>query len=198
MIEEKIEDLLTWLEFELRSAERHPVLVISTFVLGVLAASPFDGYNARVTRLLTFHLLRRAGYAHIPYASLESRMEDLRDDYNDSFARSSTRFWGGDADLEPWNRFFLAVLDGQRERVENKIALEREVTDYPPLQRSIIEMVREHGNVGAGMLLKATGANRNTLKDNLRRLVDRGVLEKTGERRGTLYRLATVDRSKPA
>ena len=51
--------------------------------------------------------------------------------------------------------------------------------------------MREHGTVDAGLLLKATGANRNTLKDNVRRLVTQGVLEKTGERRTTRYRLAS-------
>ena len=50
----------------------------------------------------------------------------------------------------------------------------------------------------AGLLIQATGANRNTLKDNLRRLVERGVLEKTGQRRGTRYRLATPDRARSA
>ena len=66
------------------------------------------------------------------------------------------------------------------------------------MQQAILQAVREHGNVDAGLLLKATGANRNTLKDNLRRLVTRGVLEKTGLKRGTRYRLATVERAKTA
>jgi Fic family protein len=39
--------------------------------------------------------------------------------------------------------------------------------------------------------MRATGANRNTLKDNLRRLVDRGNLERLGQRRGTRYRIPT-------
>ena len=63
--------------------------------------------------------------------------------------------------------------------------------DFSPLQRKIVETVREHGTVGAGLLIEATGANRNTLKDNLRRMVDRGVLERFGERRGARYKLAT-------
>ena len=39
--------------------------------------------------------------------------------------------------------------------------------------------------------MATTGANRNTLKDNLRRLVDRGMLERIGSKRGTIYRLST-------
>ena len=195
MIEQKIDDLLTWLEFELRLAERHPVLVISTFVLGFLAASPFEGCNARLARLLLGQLLRRAGYDYIPYASVESQIESLRDVYHEAFDAAQDRLWSGEANIEPWIDFVVEVLDRHRERVENKLELEREAVNYPPLQQTILETVQEHGTVGAGLLLKATGANRNTLKDNLRKLVHRGVLERIGERRGARYRLSTLDRA---
>jgi hypothetical protein len=46
--------------------------------------------------------------------------------------------------------------------------------------------------------MSCTGANRNTLKDNLRRLVERGMLERMGSRRGTRYRLASASASAPA
>jgi DNA-binding MarR family transcriptional regulator len=85
----------------------------------------------------------------------------------------------------------MELLDRHRARVEAKVNLEREASELSPLQRSIMDTVREHGTVDAGLLLKATGANRNTLKDNVRRLVAQGVLEKTGERRTTRYRLAS-------
>jgi len=98
--------------------------------------------------------------------------------------------WSGEANLQPWLEFFLTVLERHRVRVETKLALERDALDFPPLQRQILETVREHGTVNASLLLRATGANRNTLKDNLRRMVDRGVLERTGQKRGTRYRLA--------
>jgi Fic family protein len=137
--------------------------------------------------------LRRAGYQHISYASLEVQIENLRSEYQASFDLAQTRFWCGDANLEPWIELIVKVLDRQREKVDLKIALEQRTHAFPPLQQAILETVREHGTVGAGLLLEATGANRNTLKDNLRRLVDHGVLRKHGERRGTLYRLAPPD-----
>jgi len=190
LVQTKTEELLTWLEFELRSREQHPVLVIGGFVLCFLSISPYDRANGRMARLLGNLLLRRAGYRAIPYASLEKHMEERRDEHDDAILASQTGLWTEQADLTPWLDFFLDVLDRHRESVEAKIALERQVHDYPPLQRAILEAVREHGNVGAALLLQATGANRNTLKDNLRRLVQRGVLEKTGLRRGTRYRLS--------
>jgi len=191
LIEQATEKLITWLELELRSRERHPVLVIGAFDLALFSIGSFERGNCRLSRLLTNLLLRRAGYGMMPYASLESQIEDLRSEYHDAICASQTHLWTDEADLEPWLDFFLKALGRHRQRVETKIELERQVQDYPPLQRAILETIHEHGNVDAALLLKATGANRNTLKDNLRRLVQRGVLEKTGQRRGTRYHLAT-------
>jgi predicted HTH transcriptional regulator len=92
----------------------------------------------------------------------------------------------------------MEVLDRHRVRLESKLTLEREGLELSELQRAILAAVREHGTVDAGLLLKATGANRNTLKDNVRRLVSKGVLEKTGERRATRYRLASPDKARQA
>jgi len=191
LIEETLEDLLTWFELEMREGQRHPLPVIGTFVLGLLAICPFESGNGRTIRALTSHLLLRAGYSYTPYASLESQMEDLRQVYYSAFDHSQSSIWTGAADFSPWLDYFMELLDRHRDRVEAKVNLERDASELSPLQQRILDTVREHGTVDAGLLLKATGANRNTLKDNVRRLVARGVLEKTGERRTTRYRLAS-------
>jgi len=198
MIEEKLEDLVTWYELEMRSGERHPLPVIAAFELGMMAISPFKFGNGRTIRVLTGHLLRRTGYDYAPYASVESQMENLREVYYDAFDKAQSGIWSGSADISPWLDYYMEVLDRHRARVEAKIALEREASDMTPLQQTILETVREHGSVDAGLLLKATGANRNTLKDNVRRLVSLGVLEKTGERRTTRYRLASHHKARDA
>jgi Fic family protein len=168
------------------------VLVIGTFILGFLSISPFEHANGRTSRLLIHHLLVRAGYDFVPFASIEAELEADRPAYLEALFQARTGVWSGDANLEPWLEFFVDVLERHRQRVETKLALERSTMDFPPLQRNILETVREHGTVNAALLLKATGANRNTLKDNLRRLVDRGVLERTGQKRGTRYRMAVL------
>ncbi len=193
MVEEKTEDLVTWLEFELLNGEQHPTLVIATFILAFLAVSPFERGNGRTSRLLIGHLLRRAGYSYMPYVSVESLIESHREGYLESLMQSRARLWSDGADLEPWVSFFLHILDSHREQLEVRVELERRSTNFSPLQREIMETVREHGSVDAALLIEATGANRNTLKDNLRRMVDRGLLEKTGQRRGTRYRLAAFE-----
>ncbi len=195
LLPEKTEDLATWLEFELRGGEHHPLLVIGAFMLAFFAASPFVRGNGRMSRLLAVHLLRRAGCSYLAYASLERTMEEMRDRFHDAFDSAETRLWSGEADLTPWILFFLEALATTAERVEAKIDLERRALEFSPLQRAILETVREHGTARAALLLVATGTNRNTLKDNLRRLVSQGILERLGERRGAVYRLATGEPS---
>jgi len=198
LIPEKAEDLLTWLECELRGGERHPVLVVGGFMLGFLAVSPFIRGNGRTSRVLIRHLLTRAGYEHLPFASLEREFERDREAYLNALFQARTGVWSGDADLAPWLAFFLAAVDRHRDRVEAKLTTEKQALELPPLQREILDAVHEHGTVNAALLLRATGANRNTLKDNLRRLVDRGVLLRTGQKRGTRYRLAAAVDEDPA
>lgn len=188
-VPEQTERLLTWLELELRERRQHPVLVVATFTLGLIAISPYARGNGRLARLAAAVLLDRAGYRFVPYSSLEARLEARRDEYFDALDRSQARLWTGDADLRPWLATWLAALDEHHETLERSMELEQASASLSPLQRSILDAVREHGSVDAGLLLRATGANRNTLKDNLRRMVDGGLLARTGERRGTRYRL---------
>ena len=195
LVQAKTEELLTWLELELRTREQHPLLVIGAFELCLLSISPFERANGRLTRLLTGLLLRRTGYTTVAYSSLEARMEERREGFHAALSQAQTGLWTGSADLEPWLIFFLGALARLRERLETKIELERGAQDYPPLQRAILEAVREHGTVDASLLIQATGANRNTLKDNLRRLVQSGVIERIGQRRGTRYRMSSGERA---
>jgi Fic family protein len=127
----------------------------------------------------------------VPYASIEREMETLREAYYAAFDQAQAGIWSGTAEIGPWLDYFSEILDRHRSRAESKLRREPQATDLSPLQAAILDAVREHGSVDAGLLLRTTGANRNTLKDNLRRMVDRGFLERSGQRRTARYRLAS-------
>src|SRR5262245_24754844 len=197
LVPDKVEELLTWLELELRTGDQHALLVIGAFMLAFLATSPFTRGNGRMARLLAVHLVARAGYAHLPYASFERVIEEMRGDYYDAVDAAETKLWTDEADLTPWLRFFLDALQRQRERVACKVDLERRALELSPLQRTILDTVREHGTASASLLMAATGSNRNTLKDNLRKLVEQQWIERIGRRRGTFYRMAGDEPARP-
>ncbi|MBD3162070.1 MAG: DUF977 family protein [Candidatus Eisenbacteria bacterium] len=61
------------------------------------------------------------------------------------------------------------------------------VSSRSALQEAILTLAHRNGRVTAGDVLRETGANRNTVKDNLARLVRSGLLRRQGAKRGTVY-----------
>lgn len=78
------------------------------------------------------------------------------------------------------------LLDVGR-RADESWARSKSLEPRTSLQETILTLALQHGRVTAGDILRATGANRNTVKDNLARLVQEGTLQKHGEKRGTIY-----------
>ncbi|MEO0960159.1 MAG: Fic family protein, partial [Pseudomonadota bacterium] len=74
-------DLLTWTREILEHGRHHPLLVIAVFVAVFLEIHPFQDGNGRLSRVLTTLLLLRAGYAYVPYSSLESVIEATKESY---------------------------------------------------------------------------------------------------------------------
>lgn len=197
LLQDKIEDLVSWLELELRSAEKNAILVAGTFFIYATSISPFERGNGRTIRVIVPHLLRRAGYGFVDYASLERIFEETRFGYYDAIDQAQTKIWTDEANLTPWLTFFVESLHALTLRLQTKIDLETRARELPPLQRAILDTIRENGMGAAALLMATTGANRNTLKDNLRRLVDRGLLERIGSKRGTVYRLSSDEPANP-
>ena len=190
LLQDKLEDLVSWLELELRGGEQHPIVVAGTFFIYATSISPFERGNGRTARVILPHLLRRSGYGFVDYASLERVFDEMRMAYYDAIDEAETKIWTDEADLTPWMSFFVQSLQALTMRLQGKIDLETQARELPPLQRAILDTIRENGTGAAALLMAKTGANRNTLKDNLRRLVDRGLLERIGSKRGTIYRLS--------
>ena len=79
---------------------------------------------------------------------------------------------------------------GSGNRLEKKIEHERVILgDLPGLSVQILELGRERGRVTISEAARVTGANRNTIKDHIRTLRDKGHLTKHGAGRGTWYSL---------
>ena len=74
-------ELVDWARSSLENADLHPLVVIAIFVVVFLEIHPFQDGNGRLSRVLTTLLLLRAGYAYIPYSSLESVIEQSKEQY---------------------------------------------------------------------------------------------------------------------
>ena len=68
--------------------------------------------------------------------------------------------------------------------------MEREkllMTQLPSLSIEIIDLVKKHGSLKNAQIVTLTGANRNTVKKHLAKLVAANHLQKQGVGKGTIY-----------
>lgn len=183
-------ELVSWTAAALEIGEPHPLLVIAVFVVVFLEIHPFQDGNGRLSRILTMLLLLRAGYAYVPYASLESIIEESKDAYYLALRQTQVTIRSERPDWQPWLLYFLKALVRQKERLERKLERERLVfAALPALSLKILELVRDHGRLTVADAVAATGANRNTVKSHIKTLVGSGRLTKHGAGRGTWYSL---------
>jgi Fic family protein len=184
-------ELVSWLMATREQRQLHPLLVIAVFVVEFLEIHPFQDGNGRLSRILTTLLLMQAGYAYVPYSSLESVVEQSKESYYLALRQTQGTIHTEKPNWQPWLLFFLRALQQQTKRLANKIEREKLVTtSLPELSLRILDHAREHGRVSAGEMIKLTGASRNTLKQQFRKLVEKGHLTKHGGGRSTWYALS--------
>ena len=182
-----MEEFIRWTRRALEAREHHPLLVIAVFLVRLLAIHPFQDGNGRLSRVLTTLLLLRAGYTYVPYSSLERVIEENKDSYYLALRRAQSTLDADESNLGEWVLFFLRSLVAQKKALERKVEREHLIAPLPPLSEALLEIAREHGRVTTGSGARITGANRNTVKAHLHRLVAAGHLVQQGQGKGTWY-----------
>ena len=179
-----------WAREALEARQLHPLLVIAIFIVVFLQIHPFQDGNGRLSRILTTLLLLRAGYAYVPYSSLESVVEQNKEGYYLALRQTQGTVRTDAPDWQPWVLFFLRALQQQMHRLAKKVEREKIVLSaMPELSLRIVEHAREHGRVTIGDMARLTGTSRNTLKVHFRQLLGKGQLVMNGHGRGAWYAL---------
>lgn len=183
-------ELVKWTNEALEAGRHHRLLVIGVFVVRLLAVHPFEDGNGRLARLVTTLLLLRAGYAYVPFSSLERVIEENKDAYYQTLRSAQRTLDAGEANLGDWLVFFLRCLVAQKDALAAKIAREQAMAPVAPLDAALLELVETHGRLTVREAVRLTGANRNTVKLHLRSLVKDGRLRLSGRGRGAFYERA--------
>jgi Fic family protein len=183
-------ELVAWVNDESVKAQLHPLLIVAIFVVVFLEIHPFQDGNGRLSRVLTTLLLIQAGYAYVPYSSLESVIELNKEAYYLALRQTQGSIRTDAPNWQPWLVFFLRSLAEQVRRLEKKVEREKFVlAALPDLSLQIVEFAREHGRVTIGDAIRLTGVSRNTLKQHFRKLVEHSHLNQQGAGRGVWYEL---------
>ena len=188
----EMEELVRWVNKAIAENSLHPLLIVAVFIVVFLAIHPFQDGNGRLSRILTTLMLLRAGYVYVPYASLESVVEDNKDLYYKALRRTQTTLKTDTPDWEPWLGFFLRCLKKQKANLAAKIEKEKagDDTALPALSVQVLELLKKHERLTIAEIAEHTGANQNTLKVRLRDLVSVGRIHRHGKARATWYSLS--------
>lgn len=185
----EMEELVHWVNKAIDENSLHPLLSIAVFVVVFLAIHPFQDGNGRLSRILTTLLLLRAGYSYVPFASLESVIEENKDLYYKALRRTQTSLKMDNPDWEPWIGFFLRCLKKQKSNLAAKVEKEKTGDDsaLPTLSLQILRLLKEHERLSISEIVAITGASQNTLKVRLRELVAADRINRFGKARATWY-----------
>ncbi|MBL3677510.1 MAG: Fic family protein [Alphaproteobacteria bacterium] len=186
----RMEELVAWLKDARELGRLHPLLIIAVFIVTFLEIHPFQDGNGRLSRVLTTLLLLQAGYAYVPYASLESVIEGSKEGYYLALRQTQGTIRTDAPDWQPWLVFFLRALQHQKRNLAVKVEREKNaLAVLSDLAVKILDYVQSQGRVTTRDMVRETGASPNTLKATFASLVEKGLLVRHGGGRSTWYAL---------
>jgi Fic family protein len=184
----RMTELVTWLRDTREISKLHPLLMIAIFIVVFLEIHPFQDGNGRLSRVLTTLLLLQAGYAYVPYSSLESIIENSKESYYLALRQTQGTIRTEAPNWQPWLMFFMRALQQQKRRLAAKVEREKNaLSALSELAVKILDYVRDHGRVTTRDMVRETGASPNTLKAIFGSLVEKGLLSRHGGGRSTWY-----------
>lgn len=184
----RMRNLINWAGVCLEERSLHPLLVVAIFVVDFLAIHPFQDGNGRLSRALTTLLLLKAGYAYVPYSSLETVIEQSKEGYYLALRQTQGTLRSPEPDWQPWLMFFLKALQQQKELLLTKVEQEHLLlTTLPELTQQILSLVQQRGKITIKDIVTITGANRNTIKKHLESLLISRRIQKQGTTKGAWY-----------
>lgn len=187
----RMAELVEWYEKTTELKQLHPLLAIAVFVVVFLEIHPFQDGNGRLSRVLTTLLLLQAGYAYVPYASIEAVIEHSKDHYYLALRRTQQTIRSKTPNWHPWVLFFLRTLQQHKRHLEHKVEREHmALTHLSPLAVTALDYARAHGRVTNKDLVREAAASPNTVKTTLSKLTKQGLLARHGGGRSTWYSLS--------
>lgn len=190
LVEKEIEDLVMWVNEAFANQRIHPLLAIGVFIYEFLSIHPFQDGNGRLARLLTTLLLLKQDYNFVQYISFEHIIEYRKKDYYEALMHCQKQRTADSHELiAEWIEFFLDCLAELIRQLEQKYERYRKKGAYLNERRKrIVNVVKEAQPVKIRDIHRVLNTiSKNTLKKDLKYLVEQNVLEKIGKNKGTIY-----------
>jgi Fic family protein len=98
----RMSELVAWTSDAFSSRQLHPLLATAIFTVVLFEIHPFQDGNGRLSRILTTLLLLRAAYSYVPYSSLESVIEQSKEDYYLALRQTQGTIRTDAPNWQPW------------------------------------------------------------------------------------------------
>lgn len=165
-----------------------PALASLVFVFDFVSIHPFNDGNGRMSRLLTLLLLYKSGYAVGKYISVEKEIERTKKTYYEALHASSFGWQTGENDYSPFITYMLGVLIACGKELDRRLAIAAKSTSAEEAIRAYFSTL-----IGCASKREIMDANpsisQRTMERTLKKLQDKGVIEKVGAARSTKYKL---------
>ncbi len=171
----------------------HPLILVSAFVLDLLAIHPVLDGNGRMSRLATTHELLRLGYGVARYVSVEQRIYDSKNAYYVALEQSQRNWREGEHDIWPWTQYLVRVLAESYDDFEQRVAAGRgsEVgTKQERIRRWALDEAPAQFQI-SDVRTAVPGVGDETIRVALRGMKAEGLIESTGPGRGSYWRRLT-------
>lgn len=189
LIENKLKELLSWLEEETSSPSFHPLLTLAVFHLLFLQIHPFQNANHRLSLLILRSALINSGFSFIEFTAFPEQFLLNYKRYFSALRQAEKTCGENFSTLNIWIDFFLSSIEKSGRELIEKIDLDHSRLRLTPVQKKILSVIKERGLVSRDQIARDTDIKLSTVKYNLSVLSNRGQLVREGGGRSTCYRL---------
>ena len=187
-ISKLLNNLFTYINSE---KEKFPLIAAFVSHLIFEKIHPFLDGNGRIGRLLVSTILKAKGWNFSFTVPFEEYIDTRKDAY----------YFHLDQGMKYTNDYLLFMLtafataiEEMRKQIEVELT-KKELPFIPPRQEEIYSTIKDHVVVSFDMIRRRfLRIPERTLRYDLKKLVDRGLIEKTGVTKGTYYRAKNTSR----
>jgi len=180
--EDTMKQLVDWYNSE---TEVHTLIKCAAFVYEFLSIHPFQDGNGRISRLLSTLLLLKNGYKWIQYVSFEHEIESRKTEYYQALRACQAQ--RPNEEITTWINFFLNALRNIQTQLMSKLEQSGVETQLSPREKAILTIIQNYSGVKSSEIAKKLAIPNPTVKRILSELQNKGMIEKQGNGRSTIY-----------
>ena len=176
-----------------------PILYTGIAHYQLVAIHPFEDGNGRTTRVLTTLMLIQHGYDMTSFFALESYYNRNRKAYYEALDSADKYRVKEQPDLTRWLEYYVRGMLIEAERAKSRIEemLEKNKTLagriwLSDIQIKMLQLTSEKGSAKTADYLPRSNLSRKGTYNALAKLVELGLLKRTGVHKGSYYTITDI------